>query len=398
LSSDQKELAKHWQLASDLTFLNHGSFGATPTVVLRRQRQLQDALEADPIAFLAPERNLEEKLDYVRTVLAKFLGASLDRLAFVRNATDGVSAVLRSFPWKEGDQILVTNHGYNACVNAARFVAERYKLEVVQALVPFPIQSASQVLDAIQQSITPRTKILLVDHVTSPTGLVFPIVDIVMLAHAKGVRVLVDGAHAPGMLPLNLDQLNADYYTANHHKWICAPKVSGFLYVQPQWQHEVRPTVISHAANRPRPNRSKFHAEFDWTGTFDPTPLLVVPDSLEFLSGLYPGGIAELMNSNREKALQGRRLILESLQLEQPAPNSMMGSLATIPLPAERFGQQRLSNLKSRLYDEYRIELPIFPHCASNCREDRMLRIATQAYNELGQVRRLVDALKKLLA
>jgi isopenicillin-N epimerase len=390
-------LAGHWQLASGLTFLNHGSFGATPTIVLQQQRQFQDALEADPILFLAPERDLEPKLDHVRAILANFLGASSDRLAFVRNATDGVNAVLRSVHWNAGDQILVTNHGYNACVNAARFVADRYDLQVVEATVPFPIASPEQVLEAIDQAMTPRTRILLVDHVTSPTGLIFPIERIVELARLKNIRVLVDGAHAPGMLPLSLDRLAADYYTANHHKWLCAPKVSGFLYVQPQWQHEVRPTVISHAANRPRPNRSRFLAEFDWTGTFDPTPLLAVPKALEFLSSLYPGGMAELLRCNREKTLAGRQLLLDALQLECPAPNSMIGSLATIPLLSSRFNGSRLLNLKSALYNRFRIELPVFPHISSGDKGDWMLRIAMQAYNDLSQIDKLVDALKQLL-
>ena len=251
--------------------------------MLAVQRQLQDALEADPIRFLAPERELDPNLDAVRQVMAKLLNAPADDIAFVRNATDGVNAVFRSLPLEPGDQILVTNHGYNACINAARFAAERVGAEVHTANLPFPVTSVEQVISAVEARFTDRTRILLIDHVTSPTGLVLPVAEIVSRAHARGIRVMVDGAHAPGMLPLHLTELGADYYTSNHHKWLCGPKVSGFLYVRPEFQAEVRPTVISHAANRPRPGRSRFLAEFDWTGTYDPTPILALPTAIEFL-------------------------------------------------------------------------------------------------------------------
>lgn len=391
------QFAKHWKFAEGLSFLNHGSFGAAPTVVLKAQRELQDQLEADPIAFLAPERNLEPKLDYVRQCLSELLGASFDRLAFVRNATDGVNAVLRSFPWKQGDQILVTSHGYNACTNAAKFVGSQFDVEVVSADVPFPLANDAQVVAAIERAITAKTRLLLVDHVTSPTGLVFPIQEIKDLAQRRGVRILVDGAHAPGMLPLELDELGVDYYTANHHKWLCGPKVSGVLYVAPQWQQEVRPTVISHAANRPRPNRSRYLAEFDWTGTFDPTPLLALPTAIEFLSQLYSGGLEQLIQENRDKALAGRKMILETLAIDCPAPESMIGSLAAVLLPASRFRRERLELLKGRLYDHYRIELPVFQSPIDPVSGDWILRISMQAYNELSQVEMLVEAVQSIL-
>ncbi len=310
--------ASHWQLRPDLDFLNHGSFGAAPTIVLEAQRRLQDALERDPIRFLAPERELEPKLDHVRAVLSELVVAPASDLAFVRNATDGVNAVLRSMSLDEGDEIVITNHGYNACNNAAQFAAARRGARIRVAKIPFPLAHSDQVVRAIETEFSDRTRLLLVDHVTSPTGLVFPIEKIISSAHAAGIRVLVDGAHAPGMVPLDLQTLDADYYTANHHKWLCAPKASGFLYVRGELQDEVRPTVISHAANRPRPYRSRFLAEFDWNGTFDPTPLLSVPDAIEFLGSLFHGGINELMSANRQLALEARRVLCDALQIEAP--------------------------------------------------------------------------------
>ncbi len=385
-------LQRHWQLNPDVDFLNHGSFGATPKVVLAAQRKFQDALERDPIRFLGPERELEPKLDHVRGVLARLVGAPECDMAFVRNATDGVNAVLRSLPLCADDEIVVTDHGYNACCNAARFVAQRCGGRVRVARVPFPIQDEDQVLAAIEAELSNRTRILLVDHVTSPTGLVFPIERIIRAAHRRDIRVLVDGAHAPGMLALDLPAIDADYYTANHHKWLCAPKASGFLYVRRELQAEVRPTVISHAANRPRPGRSRFLAEFDWNGTFDPTPLLALPAAIEFLASLDPNGIDGLMSANQRLAIEARRVLCGALRINAPSPPEMIGSLVSVPLPADRRqSAEEADSFQARLYDRHRIELPIFPGPIA---ETRLLRVSLQAYNDISQIERLAEVLR----
>lgn len=363
--------------------------------MLEEQRRWRDQLEADPIQFLAPERDLEPKLDLVRLEIAKLVHADPQDIVFVRNATDGVNAVVRSLPLEKGDQIVVTDHGYNACTNAVRYVAENMGCEVRIARIPFPIQDCLQVVDAIAQTLTPATRLVLVDHVTSPTGLVFPVEQIVqMIRNYQGrhpVRIMIDGAHGPGMLPLNLQNIGADYYTANHHKWLCGPKVSGFLWVRRELQHEVRPTIISHAANRDRADRSRFIAEFDWTGTFDPTPLLALPKSLEFLGSLYSDGLAGLMAANREKTLISRRILTNTLGIEIPAPDSMIGSLATVPIPADSNVAPQLQRL---LRDRHHFELPVFASSTSNgC----LIRISIQAYNSLSQVQRLADLLVQSL-
>ncbi|GAA5506664.1 aminotransferase class V-fold PLP-dependent enzyme [Novipirellula caenicola] len=390
------DIKRHWQLDPQLDFLNHGSFGAVPTVVLQTQHAFRDQLERDPIRFLAPERELEPKLDHVRRVLAELIGADDRDVAFVLNATDGVNAVLRSFPFAEGDEVVVTNHGYNACINAAKFAAERAGAVVRVAEVPFPIRDPGQVVEAIERSLNDRTRLIMIDHITSPTGLVFPVQAIAELAQRRGIRVLVDGAHGPGMVPVNLRDLGIDYYTANHHKWLCAPKVSGFLWVHPQWQHEVRPTIISHAANRPRPGRSQFLAEFDWKGTYDPTPLLALPKAIEFLSSFYPGGLDEWMQVNRNLAIDAYQTLSAGLGIDVTTPPSMIGSLVTVALPRghNSSADEGYDTLQSRLRQRYQIECPIFP---GNQPGTYLLRIALQAYNDLGQVQRLVGALREEL-
>ncbi|WP_442507647.1 aminotransferase class V-fold PLP-dependent enzyme [Novipirellula sp. SH528] len=387
------DMKRHWQLDPQLDFLNHGSFGAVPTVVLKAQQTFRDQLESDPIRFLAPERELEPKLDHVRGVLAQLIGADDRDVAFVLNATDGVNAVLRSFPFANGDEMVVTNHGYNACINAAKFAADRGGATVRVANVPFPIRDPGQVVDAIGQHLNDRTRLIMIDHITSPTGLVFPVQAVAELAKRRGIRVLVDGAHGPGMVPLDLRTLGVDYYTANHHKWLCAPKVSGFLWVHPQWQSEVRPTIISHAANLPRPNRSQFLAEFDWKGTFDPTPILALPRAIEFLSSFYPGGLDEWMQVNRNLAIDALGVLSRGLGIEVTTPAEMMGSLVTVPLP-KRDNSNASDNhntLQSRLRQKYNIECPVFPGIQPGT---HLLRIALQAYNDLDQVDRLVSALR----
>jgi isopenicillin-N epimerase len=389
-------LARHWDLDPGTIFLNHGSFGACPRVVLERQRDLRAELERQPVRFLA--RELEGRLDDARGRLAALVGCDADDLAFVTNATTGVNTVLRSLEFAPGDEILVTDHGYNACSNAARFVAERAGARVVTANLPWPIEGADEVAAAIERAATDRTKLLLVDHVTSPTGLVLPVERLVERFAVRGVDTLVDGAHAPGMLPLALDRLGAAYYTGNCHKWLCAPKGAAFLHVRRDRQRAVRPLSISHGANSPRGDRSRFRLEFDFTGTMDPTPWLCVPAALDFLDGLLPGGLPALRRRNHELAVAGRDLLLRATDGRPLAPASMLGSLASVELPpCDALGPPplRLDALQERLLARHRIEVPVMRWPSPRL---RLLRISPQAYNGLEQYERLAAALLDELA
>jgi isopenicillin-N epimerase len=388
--------ASCWSLDPAVIFLNHGSFGACPTAVLDAQHRLRMQMEAEPVRFLS--RELDGRLDAARAELAAFAGADPDDLGFVPNATTGVNAVVRSLGFATGDELLATDHTYNACRNALEFVAGRAGARVVVAPIPFPLDSPDRVVEAILERVTPRTRLALVDHVTSPTGLVLPLARLVAELTALDVETLVDGAHAPGMVPLDLRALGATYYSGNCHKWLCAPKGAGFLYVRRDRQREIRPVTISHGANTKRPDRTRFRLEFDWTGTDDPTPYLSVPEAIRYLGSLVPGGWPALMRRNRELALAARQRLCAALEVPPPSPEEMIGSLASVPLPdgaSDAVEWRRPDPLQAALFQRFGIEAPVVSWPAP---PKRLIRVSAQLYNTEAHYERLAEALTKLLA
>jgi isopenicillin-N epimerase len=383
----------HWTLDPEITFLNHGSFGAAPRVVLEKQNELRAQMEREPVRFFV--RELEPMLDEARRILAGFLGADEEGLAFVPNATAGVNAVLRSLDLDKFDELLVTSQEYNACRNTLDYVAGIAGAKVTVVDVPFPIESPDVIVERIVAKITDRTKLLIVDHVTSQTALIFPIERIVRELAARGIDTLVDGAHAPGFLPLDLRAIGAAYYAGNLHKWVCAPKGAAFLHVRENRRRSIRPVAISHGANAMRRDRSRFLLEFDWTGTFDPSAWLSVPAALEFMSA--HGGWPEVMHRNRQLALLGRDVLCDALQIARPAPDEMLGAMAAVPLPdgtQESAPSLYGDPLQDALLFEHHIEVPVvpWPHPPK-----RLLRISAQLYNEPGDYEQLVNALRALL-
>jgi isopenicillin-N epimerase len=388
---------ENWPLDPKVHFLNHGSFGSCPRPVLEFQRELCDRMERQPIQFLV--RDLEPLLNDARAALARFVGASPDNLVFVSNATTGVNTVLRCLTFEPGDELLVTDHEYNACRNALQFVASRMGAKVVVANLPFPAQSADHLAEAILSRVTSRTRLALVDHVTSQTALVMPIKRIVSELAARGVDTLVDGAHGPGMVPLNLEELGAAYYTGNCHKWLCAPKTAALLHVRPDRQHLIHPLSISHGFTSPRKDCSRFLIEFGWPGTWDPTPCLSVPESLRYLGALVPGGWPEIQSRNRRLALEARKILCQTLQIPSPCPDDLIGAMASVPLPDSQAEKKPvpplyIDPLQDRLLFEHKVEVPVipWPHFPK-----RLLRISAQLYNDLSDYQALSTALKTLL-
>ena len=388
-------MREHWLLDPTITYLNHGSFGATPKAVLMRQETLRAQLEREPVRFMV--RELEPLLDDARAVLAEFVGADPAGLAFVPNATAGVNAVLRSLDLDKHDELIVTSHEYNASRNALEYVAGLAGAKVIPIDIPFPIASADQVVERVMARVTDRTRLLLIDHVTSQTALIFPVAVIIAELKQRGIDTLIDGAHAPGMLPLDLDTLGATYYTGNLHKWVCAPKGAAFLYVAPSRRLGIRPVVISHGANSTRSDRSRFHLEFDWPGTLDPTAWLSVPEALRFMGEAVVGGWPEVMRRNRDLALRARDLLCQRLGIDSPAPDDMIGSMAAMPLPdgaayvaPSLYGDP----LQDALLFEHSIEVPIVPWPQQ---PKRVLRVSAQLYNSIDDYAKLADALEALL-
>lgn len=396
MSYPSRDMREHWQLDPSVAYLNHGSFGACPVEVLRYQRELQDEMEREPVQFMM--RRVEPLLDQSRTTLGRFIGARPEDLVFVPNATTGVNAVLRSLEFKAGDELLTTSQSYNACANTLRFIAERTGARVVIADIPFPIDSAHNVPDIVTSHFTPRTRLVLVDHITSPTGLIFPIEEIIREARVRGIETLIDGAHAPGMIPLQLESLGATYYTGNCHKWICAPKGAAFLWVSAERQKEIRPTTISHGANSTRRDRSRYHIEFDWMGTQDFSAPIAIGKAIEFIGALLPDGWPAVMRANREKVLQGRDILCEALQIAPPSPPEMIGSLAALPLPDPTLPREWVwpyfEPLQDELFTKHRIEVPIMPWPEA---PKRLVRISAQLYNTREEYERLAEALVRAL-
>lgn len=379
---------KFWSLDPEIVFLNHGSFGACPLPVLAAQQQFREQLEREPVRFFG--REYEPLMNTALAKLAEFVGAGTDQIAFIPNATTGVNTVLRSLNFTAGDELLTTSHEYNACRNALDFVAQRAGAKIVIAEIPFPVESPAQIIEAILQKISPKTRLVLVDHISSQTALIFPIPDLAKHLKNSAVDILVDGAHAPGMIPLNLSELGATYYTGNCHKWLSAPKGAAFLYVQKNRQNLIRPLTISHGANSPRKDRSLFQLEFDWMGTTDPSAYLSVPVAIDFMGSLLPGGWEELRAKNHELTLTARKLLCEKLNVPVPCPDQMIGSMASFSIP-----DGNAMELHDILLDEFNIESQIIPWPQF---PGRLLRISAQIYNHLADYEYLAESLMKVLA
>lgn len=377
-SSGDPSIRALWTLDPEVVFLNHGSFGATPRRVLDAQTRWRAHMEREPVLFLA--RELPALAAEVRTRVATFLGADPAGLVPVTNATTGVATVLTNLEWHPGDEILLADSAYFAVKQACRALADRYGVRVVEAVVPFPIERPDQATAAFVAGMTERTKLVIVDHIVSALAIVLPVEAIVAEAHARGTPVLIDGAHGPGQLPLQLDAIGADFYTGNLHKWVCSPKGTAILHVAPKWRERLHPLAISHYY------REGMQNEFDWIGTMDPSAWLSVHDALDVLTEL---GWDELRANNHASVQYGRAIIADALGAELPHPDdpALYGSMAVIPVSWA--AGARPADLTPRLYEQHRIEVPFTTY------DGRVwVRVSGQAYNARSDYERLAEVLR----
>ena len=395
--SPETLIRSQWALDPAVVHLNHGSFGACPRKVLAVQSDLRDELEWQPGAFFGA---IDERLAVARQSLGAFVGADPEGLAFATNVTGALNSVLGSVDLGPGEEILITSHEYNATRNIALRTAERSGARCVVAQLPFLGLDEVRIVEGIMAAVTERTRVAIVDHVTSQTGLVFPIARIIRELEARGVDVVVDGAHAPGMLDLDIGALAPAWYTANCHKWICAPKSAGFLWARADKRASTRSAIVSHGAGV-EDGEARFRAEFDWPGTVDPTAALSVPAAIEFVDELFDGGWNEARARNHALCVVGRRVLCEALEIDPPCADALIGSMATLPLPDHaQPGDGEVKSaldgdpLRSRLLEEAGIEVPVL---ACDAHTGRLIRVSATLYNTIEDFEALAAALRRML-
>lgn len=390
---ERSNLSKYWDLNPKTIFLNHGSFGACPKEVLEHQFQLRIQLENDPVHFF----DVTSKQLWAESIetFADFINADKEGMIFVPNATSGVNTVLRSLSLESGDEILVPDHTYQACWNTVDFVTKRSGAKTVVVPLPLPIENPEEVTRTILAHTTEKTKLALIDTVTSPTGIRLPFEQIVFELQSKGVDVLLDAAHGPGIVPLDLKKLKPAYATGNAHKWLCTPKGSAFLHIREDKRAQISPLSISHGASVKGNIDEKIRLEFDWTGTQDITPWLCIPKSIEYVDSLVEGGWIKIMEHNTNLAIEARNIILEALETPKLCPDSMIVGLSAVALPGEGVVTTSVLEpdpLHTLLFEKYRIQVPVFSWPHHNV---RYLRTASYLYNSLEEYEYLAEALKK---
>jgi isopenicillin-N epimerase len=376
-------LRSEFLLDPDVVFLNHGSFGACPRLVFERYQWWQRELERQPVEFLG--RRLNSLLATARAGLAEYLGADADEIVYFSNVTAALNAVARSLPLGEGDEILTTNHEYGALERTWTFVAEHRQARVVVRDLTPPLGDPDEVVEAIWAGVTARTRVLFLSHVTSPTALILPIAPLIARAHAAGIWTVVDGAHAPGQVPVDLHGLDVDFYGGNCHKWLSAPKGAGFLYVRRELQDLIEPIVVSWGWRPTDPGPSRFVDENERQATRDPAAYLSVPDAIAFQAERDWSSVRGECHELARLARQGILDLSGEAPLVADDPR-WFAQMVSVPLP-----ECDTEVLKARLYDEYRIEIPVGHAHGSS------IRVSVQGYNTRADIERLLEALAELL-
>jgi isopenicillin-N epimerase len=384
-----RHLREQWALDPRIIYLNHGTVGAPPRRVLEAQQRIRDEMELQPSRFLLRELTAIAaganppaipRMRAAAARVAEFVGSRAGDLVFVDNATTGANAVLRSFDFRPGDEILMLDGCYGAVLNAARYVARRSQAEVRVVELPYPLEGPEAIVSVFTAGIGPKTRLAVIDHIMSESALLLPVAEIAAACRARGVPVLVDGAHAPGAIALDIPSLGVDWYTGNLHKWAMSPHTSAILWTSPERQEDLHPVVISWGLDQ------GFTTEFDLVGTRDPSAHLASPEGIDFMREL---GVREMQAYNHALAWEAGELLTRRLGTSIGKPERMVGTMVTVPLP-ERAGRTRdqANLLRDALLFEDQIEIQM------HAWRDRLwARVSAQVYNDLRDVERLAEAL-----
>jgi isopenicillin-N epimerase len=384
-STTKYSLKEQFLLDPSVVYLNHGSFGATPQPVFDCYQNWQRELEKQPTEFLG--RRANGLLAESRKALAQYLGTTGEKLAYVVNATYGINVVARSLSLSSGDEVLATDHEYGAMDYTWQFLSQRHGFKYINQPISLPVTDPQTFVDQLWAGVTPRTKVIFLSHITSPTALVFPVKEVCQRARAQGIMTVVDGAHAPGQIPLALDELGADFYTGNLHKWLCAPKGAGILYARAEVMEMIDPLVVSWGFHSDPPGQSRLVDYVEMQGTRDIAAFLSVPEAIKFQQANHWD---QVWNECHERVIDTVQRIadLSGMQPISPLTTEWIGQMASAPLPSS----VNVSELHTRLYDKYRIEIPVLEWHGRN-----FIRCSIQAYNTQEDADALVQALKESL-
>ncbi len=376
-------LRSQFLLDPSITFLNHGSFGATPKPVFDEYQRWQRELENQPVEFMG--RRLTALMADARAALGAYLGTHADNLVYTQNVTISLNIAARSLELGAGDEVLTSDHEYGAMDRAWRFLSKERGFTYVHQ--PTSLESHTAFVESFWAGVTPRTRIIFLSHITSPTALIFPVKEIIQRARAAGIITVIDGAHVAGQLPLHLDSLGADFYGGNLHKWLCAPKGAGFLYARPEVQRLLKPLVVSWGYESSAPSASQFVDHHEYWGTRDVSAFLTVPAAIRFQQENNWDKVRAACHELVKDA-QARVCKLTGLPPIHSNDDDWFAQLAAAPLPEDT----DIVALKSRLYDEYRVEIPL-----TAWGDKKLIRISIQGYNTEKDVDRLLEALSAVL-
>lgn len=365
-----------WLVDPGTAYLNHGGFGALPVPVAQAADALRREVEANPTDLFM--RSWQPRVDAVRARVAGLLHARSDDLVFVPNATAGSATVLSSLPLRAGDEIVVTDHRYPAVRYQADVLAEQRGVVVREVHIPVDVATSADIRDRLLTQVNDRTKLVVLDHIASATGFRFPVEELVPAVHDAGLPVLIDGAHAPGQIDVDLASLGADFWSGNMHKWVCSPRACAALVVAPRWQDVIRPLIASHDYAR------GYQPAFDWTGTFDPIPLLAVPAALHFWESL---GWEDVREAQRRLVGDGARLVAERLGTRVAVADEFTASMRLVELPRRLAFDDGVA-LMHRLTTEHKVTVYVTHHGESS-----YVRVCGQLYNSADDYARLADAL-----